>query len=468
MSYEMDNNYNKLYKKDNYNNKYYKYQKDDSKSFDPNKIKCINTNLNINGVNSGDVNVGNKGQVEQLASSFGYGERDSDGYNKKNKDFNCIIDNNNNNNERVLGPTPPLSLPRGGSVFIEWTDSGQILFRASNDGGRTFGTTQNISNGEGSDGDIASFGQSIYIVWNVDNVPGGDEEIFFRASNDGGQTFGQILNLSNNPTESQIGRVAAYGQNVYVVWEDTASGNEEIFFRASTDGGQTFGQVQNLSMDEVDSDNPDIYAYGQNVYVVWNAFDPSTGDREVFFRASNDGGQTFGQIQNLSSNAGTSDSPKITAYEQNVYVVWEDETLGNEPEIFFRASTDGGQTFGDIQNLSNNDGFSINPRIATFGQNVYVIWQDNTLGNSEIFFRSSTNNGQTFGSEENLSTNNASSERPDIGVSGQNVYVVWTNDPETNSEIFFRASTNGGQTFGDIQNISMTLGNSILPGIAVS
>ena len=298
---------------------------------------------------------------------------------------------------------------------MEWTDNGIILFRASTDGGKTFGTTQNISSGAGTDGDIASFGQNIYIVWKVDNVPGGDDEIFFRASNDGGQTFGQILNLSNNPTESQIGRVAAYGQNVYVVWEDTVSGNEEIFFRASTDGGQTFGQ-----------------------------------------------------IQNLSNNIGISEGSKIAAYEQNVYVVWEDEASGSEPEIFFRASNDGGQNFGMTQNLSNNSGFSINPSIATFGQNVYVVWEDNTLGNSEIFFRFSIDNGQTFVNLKNLSTNNVTSRNPEVGAAGQNVYVVWSNDPETNSEILFRASNDGGQTFGNIQNISMTPGNSILPGIAVS
>ena len=263
--------------------------------------------------------------------------------------------------------------------------------------------------------------------------------------------------------------MATYGQNVYVVWEDTALGNEEIFFRASNDGGQTFGVTQNLSMDGVDSDDPDIYTYGQNVYVVWNAFNSSTGNREILFKASTDGGLTFGVTQNLSNiTAGTSESSKIAAYEQNVYVVWENTVLGNEEEILFRASNDGGQTFGVTQNISNNNEFSVNPSIATFGKSVYVVWQDNTPGNSDIFFSASIDNGQTFGITENLSTNNGISRSPDIGVAGQNVYVVWTNDPDTNSEIFFRVSTDGGQIFRDIQNISMNLGNSISPGIAVS
>ena len=50
----------------------YKSTKDSSNL---NKIKCINTNININGVNSGDVNVGNKDQLVQerylSAKTFG-------------------------------------------------------------------------------------------------------------------------------------------------------------------------------------------------------------------------------------------------------------------------------------------------------------------------------------------------------------------------------------------------------------
>jgi hypothetical protein len=85
----------------------YKSTKDSSNL---NKIKCINTNININGVNSGDVNVGNTGQLVQerylSAKTFGQnGERYNsyDVYNKKDKGFDCIINNNNNNTNINLG-----------------------------------------------------------------------------------------------------------------------------------------------------------------------------------------------------------------------------------------------------------------------------------------------------------------------------------------------------------------------------
>ena len=93
------------------NNNYYKSEKDNSKkSVNINKIKCINDNININGVNSGDVNIGNKGHVPTptiqegylgvSSSSGGYG---SEGYSKQGKGFDCIINNNNNNTNVAAG-----------------------------------------------------------------------------------------------------------------------------------------------------------------------------------------------------------------------------------------------------------------------------------------------------------------------------------------------------------------------------
>ena len=59
----------------------------------------------------------------------------------------------------------------------------------------------------------------------------------------------------------------------------------------------------------------------------------------------------------------------------------------------FKKSTDGGANFGATINLSNNGGFSANPVVATSGNNVYVVWEDDTPGNSESGSRRSTDGG---------------------------------------------------------------------------
>ena len=71
--------------------------------------EIINNNVNINGNNTGDINVGNSGRTATgsgtdegnvgVGSSGGYGEGYDNGYNKqKVESFSCIMNNNKNNN----------------------------------------------------------------------------------------------------------------------------------------------------------------------------------------------------------------------------------------------------------------------------------------------------------------------------------------------------------------------------------
>ena len=45
-------------------------------------------------------------------------------------------------------------------------------------------------------------------------------------------------------------------------------------------------------------------------------------------------------------------------------MVWQDNTPGN-PDIFFSASTDGGLTFSEPENISENSGGSVEPQISS-------------------------------------------------------------------------------------------------------
>jgi hypothetical protein len=93
-------------------------------------------------------------------------------------------------------------------------------------------------------------GNNVYIVWWTNKS--GNWEVMFRASNDGGQTFGDKMNLSNSPdTQSQTAEILAVGNNnVYVTWwelnENVHPHTNESVLRVSTDAGQTFGPVINL------------------------------------------------------------------------------------------------------------------------------------------------------------------------------------------------------------------------------
>ncbi|MGH9922514.1 MAG: sialidase family protein [Nitrososphaerales archaeon] len=172
-------------------------------------------------------------------------------------------------------------------------------------------------------------------------------------------------------------------------------------------------------------------------------------------------GLDLAALRNLSSSSGHPTGQQIAVSGNNVYVVWYEETQGSF-DVFLSRSIDAGVSFPltGASNLSNTPGYSINPEIAVSGSNLYVVWEDDSLGNFDIFFTRSADTGISFDSTINLSNTLGISAAPQIAVSGNNVYVVWSDDTPENSGIFFTKSNNGGASFDKPVNLSASLGVS--------
>ena len=96
--------------------------------------------------------------------------------------------------------------------------------------------------------------------------------------------------------------IATSGNNVYIVWPSNQTGHLELFFRSSSDNGQTFVDKVNLSnTPNVDSIDPQLATSGNHVYISWWE-DHGNGTRVPFFTASNDNGRTFQPGMSLSEN----------------------------------------------------------------------------------------------------------------------------------------------------------------------
>jgi len=95
--------------------------------------------------------------------------------------------------------------------------------------------------------------------------------------------------------------IATSDNNVYITWWTNRTGNFEVMFRASTDNGVTFGDKMNLSnTTEADSDDAEIAASGDSVYVTW--WERNDTSDEPVARVSNDNGATFGPLLRLATN----------------------------------------------------------------------------------------------------------------------------------------------------------------------
>ncbi|MGA7691542.1 MAG: hypothetical protein WCA61_04460 [Nitrososphaeraceae archaeon] len=91
-------------------------------------------------------------------------------------------------------------------------------------------------------------GDNIYVAWWTNNTANGNEEVNFRASNDGGQTFGDKINLSNTTnSDSSNVEIESDADSIAVSWWETNQTSTTPVMRVSNDNGATFGSVLRLA-----------------------------------------------------------------------------------------------------------------------------------------------------------------------------------------------------------------------------
>lgn len=356
-------------------------------------------------------------------------------------------------------------------VYLTWNyfdKNGTYLdFRQSTNNGASFGNTTTLYNDSSLDFlslDLTTSEKHVYIVWM-------DYSGFTHLikSDNNGTTFSPIIDLDNSTRKFGDPKIFASKNHLYLFMEGgciISSGTKQIcypspYVKRSDDSGNTWNSITPIINGTAGGFATDARAAisGDNVYLIWQYNGYGVG--KILFAKSNDDAATFGNVTYFDNN-GQEGYPDVLANGSNVYLFWQTD-YNNTKNIMFTHSTDGGNTFEKPVNISNNnspsDNYYLYEQIASSGNNVYVTWEQRNLGNSEIFFRMSSNNGETFGDIINLSEeldsvikNEANStwvnfDRPQMVTSGNNVYVAWINNYEENNNIFFRTSHDGGKTF---------------------
>ena len=366
----------------------------------------------------------------------------------------------------------------GTNVYLVYKDANTgIGFNASSDNGATFTNNFELSFDGGTDSDphVVTWGNNVYITW-VDGFP----NIAFAASTDGGTTFLTDIAsppMSGIPSPSEVStdglgshspRVAAYENNVYLTWLDSSN---NVVFINSTDNGIDFSPDPNVpetptQLSSGVASDLQITAVAGHVYVAY-----VDGGKITVDALEPSGSGVHKKYNNILTPTWTGNSvPQIATYGNNVYVVWKNSTNN----IAFSKSTDGGNTFSGPIGLAPLPLFVASPQIAANSTNVYVTWMNGTgfPGDREIWFKSSTDSGTNFNSAINLSGTSGNSASPKISLFKNNVYVTWqdlTYNP-TGADILFKSSSNNGAVFTSINKLTSTAGTTaaISPVISAS
>jgi hypothetical protein len=333
---------------------------------------------------------------------------------------------------------------QGPSTDVKGVNKFGIFYMRSFDGGLTWENARRLtaSPGISFSSSMSVSGSLIHIAWRDDRD--GNQEIYYIRSTDGGETWGTETRLTSDPARSYVPGVAANGLSVHVVWVDMRPpGYYGIYYKRSDDGGLTWGADTRLTDSPSFTLNPSLAVSGENVFVAWD--DNQDGNKEIYFKRSADGGQTWQPETRLTFNDGSSLCPSIIVSGPYVHCVWDNAMNGNT-EILYRRSANYGLSWDSIKQLTDNPGSSTWAHVSAYGPSVHVAWEDDRDGNVGVYYKRSQDNGLTWGNDTCLNSFSFCSRGPNLAVAGQVVHAAWYDYRDFNYEIYYKRNSTGGIT----------------------
>jgi len=228
--------------------------------------------------------------------------------------------------------------------------------------------------------------QYILAVWA--DGRGGDLDIYFSRSGDGGRTWStsRRLNLVDGTGDQRRPAITVLGNTVHVVWEDDAG----IHYTRSADYGQTWLTDVLLAPGGAEPDLAAAYLSSYpTVYLVYRAEQPA-GDPDIFARRSRDGGLSWDPPENVvqESPTGIAQSAPallLDAATGNVWVAWEHEASDGWTDIRAARRMAGG--IWPNENVASGPPGSAQrePVLFLSGGTVHCLWTDERSGTSDIY-----------------------------------------------------------------------------------
>lgn len=304
----------------------------------------------------------------------------------------------------------------------------------------------------------ACCGDTIHLVW-YQTYPV-YHEVYYKRSTDAGLTWSDDTRLSvEDRTYSVLPQITVVDTTIHAIWYDWGGGGYYgLKYRKSTDGGLSWGSIDSLTPKMGYSS---IQSYGDTVYV--SGINGSTGD--LYFIKSTDSGNNW--LPPVSVTHG-SDHPVMRLIRNNPEQLTI--TYGAGIQTYFVRSFDGGETWSDSQMVSNSSYGAQWPAMDTDDDGgIHVCWfdYDNSpyAWTGDIFYRSSKDSGDIWQNIDSL-TYAHRAVASDILAERHHLHVVWEddrNDFDTNFEIYYRMSTNLGQSWEPEVRLTNALYHSYNP-----
>ena len=178
---------------------------------------------------------------------------------------------------------------------------------------------------------------NIHLVWADDST--GNLEIYYKKKSGLSGLWSAETTLTNESSMSINPCIVSDSKNnLYVFWSDARDGNQEIYLKKySSDSNQWLADQRLTNVSGI-SNHPSAASDSKNnIYLVWD--DTRNGNQQIFYKKFDSQSQSWSSDTAISTGSGQSRYPSIAVDSLgNVHVLWQDNRDGND-EIYYREQT---------------------------------------------------------------------------------------------------------------------------------
>lgn len=317
----------------------------------------------------------------------------------------------------------------------------------------------------------------LYVVWNDDR--NGNQDIYFNkynatgtemwsgakkvetAANSADQTFPQII-------------MNASSTFAYIVWLDNRNDANDIYaqkfdtngnplwaseIRINSDATTAAQNIPKIQIDKMRIDGK------ENIYFVW--YDNRNNNNDIFAqKLDQDGVKLWTNDVMMNTNTSTSDQINpdfIMSRNGYLYIVWQDNRLGNYDIYAEKYNTAGSSAWTNDIKINSDTGTAPQERPAITEDNAgnfYIVWDDARNGTIDIYMQKIDENGTKLISFD-VPVNGVQpgvQENPDIFINASgNPVITWQDNNSGNFDIKSAEYVSDPQTITYIANVPLNI-----------